>query len=242
MSERYVFASGKGGTGKSTTVVYIGISLADMGYKVLLVDMDIGLRCLDIMLGVAQNIVFDMGDMLMGRCAPEEAVISVEKIPNLYLLPAPANANDCKTENFFNVFEKALEFFDYVLIDSPAGIDFGFEVAVSLAQRAIIVTMPDKVCIADARRVAAALDKVLKMEKRLIINRIDPRLVRQGVCLDIDEIIDGSQIQLIGAVPYDRKLANSSLRGSLCLEDTAGIRAFDRIAQRITGANVPLRI
>ena len=242
MSERYVFASGKGGTGKSTTVVYVGASLAQMGFKVLLIDMDIGLRCLDIMLGAAQNVVFDMGDMLMSRCTPEEAVIPIEKIKNLYLLPAPANANDCKTENFFSIFERALNFFDYVLIDSPAGIDFGFEVAVSLAQRAIIVTTPDKVCIADARRVAAALDKVLKMEKRLIINRINTRLVRQGICLDIDEIIDGSQIQLIGAVPYDRTLAHNSLKGSLYLDDTCGIRAFDRIAQRITGANVPLRI
>jgi len=242
MTQKYVFVSGKGGTGKSTCVAHLGAALAGFGKRVLLLDMDMGLRCLDTMLELSERVVFDMGDVMAGRCRTADAVLPVPKIPGLSLVPAALHFMDVRPEDFSSLFEPVMAQHDFVLIDSPAGLDVGVDFSVRLASKALVVATPDRVSIQDAARVSGALEHYDLAEKRLIINRLHPRYVRQGDSPNIDQIIDKTQLQLIGVVPLDSEIAVASLKGGISMGDTPGGDAFRRIAKRLTGERLPLGI
>ena len=209
MAEKIVITSGKGGVGKTTCCVAIGKELSSRGYSVLVVDTDVGLRSLDELLHMSQRIVYDWGDIILGRCKKQSAVVSSE---NIDLLTCPLQYDDAFTpENLKRVIEEFDSDYDFILIDSPAGIDIGFENAAAAADRAIIVSTSDRVCVRSAAR---AGDKLYDMgidDVRLIINRFRKKSVINRKLLNIDDVIDKTMIQLIGVVPEDEELTFGSI-------------------------------
>ena len=225
MNNVYVVTSGKGGVGKSTVTAYLGVELCKKGKKVLLIDMDEGLRSLDLMLDVSSHTLFDVSDIIKGNCNVNQAVIPVKQCPNLYLLPAPVTVNSLNSPKGMKILcEKLSEFFDFILIDSPAGVGKGFINAVSGADNALVVVNPDPVSVRDAAYVAKLLRENKVENIRLIINKLDIDLVKKGVLYNIDEVIDATALQLIAAIPYDIELIKSGNQDSL----TAVIEHHDR--------------
>ena len=212
MNNVYVVTSGKGGVGKSTVTAYLGVELCKKGKKVLLIDMDEGLRSLDLMLDVSSHTLFDVSDIIKGNCNVNQAVIPVKQCPILYLLPAPVTVNSLNSPKGMKILcEKLSEFFDFILIDSPAGVGKGFINAVSGADNALVVVNPDPVSVRDAAYVAKLLRENKVENIRLIINKLDIDLVKKGVLYNIDEVIDATALQLIEAIPYDIELIKSLL-------------------------------
>ena len=234
----YVVVSGKGGAGKSTVTCGLGGAFADKGYKTLLIDADEGLRCLDLMLGVAAEVVFDTGDLLNNRCDLADALKSIPGVPNLDLLPAPAE-HGVVGEGLAQLTEFLRTRYDRIIIDSTAGVGDGFKAAVASADAAIVVVGSDPVSIRDARNVCQLLDDAGMMSRRMIINRYDYKAMKQSLTPHIDKMIDTTALRLIGIVPYDRALTVSAIKGSLARRGKAK-RAFARIANRLCGKNVKL--
>lgn len=242
MNNVYVIASGKGGVGKSTTTAYLGVELCKIGKKVLLIDMDEGLRSLDIMLNVSSHTLFDVSDIIKGNCNVNQAVIPVKQCPNLYLLPAPITVNSLNSPKGMKLLcEKLSEYFDFILIDSPAGVGKGFNNAVSGADNAIVVVNPDSVSVRDASYVAKLLREKKVKNSRLLINKLDKKLVKKGIHYNIDEIIDATALQLIAVIPNDFELLKSFDNCGSNLYLSPAVEAFSRCAKRLTGENVLLQ-
>lgn len=230
--------SGKGGAGKSTVASMLGVAFARAGYKTLVIDADEGLRCLDLMYGVADSVVFDLGDLLAGNCEAKDAIKPVPNVKNLYLLPAPHSAG--KINNRFGaLIEKLRAVFDRIIIDSTAGIGKGFNTAALAADEVIAVVGCDPVSIRDARNVCELLRDVKESKRRMIINRFDYKASKNKLIPYIDDIIDSTALQLIGIVPYDTTVALGAVNGSPITKGR-GWRAFVRIAHRIDGKNIKL--
>lgn len=235
-------ASGKGGAGKSTLSVNCGAALAQRGNKVLLIDADIGLRSLDLMLGVSDRVIYDLGDVLAGNCEPGRAII-VTDYHDLHLLPAPQvellKAVDAETMR--ELFRGLSRYYDYVILDSPAGVGFGLTTPAGAADTALVVANPDPVSIRDAERAAQVLRNHNVPEIRLIINRVNSKMIRKKVLPNLDEVIDGTSIRLLGAVPEDRHVLEAAAAGRpvIVLRKGAAM-AFRNIAARIDGEDVPL--
>lgn len=241
MNNVYVVTSGKGGVGKSTVTAYLGVELCKKGKKVLLIDMDEGLRSLDLMLDVSSHTLFDVSDIIKGNCNVNQAVIPVKQCPNLYLLPAPVTVNSLNSPKGMKILcEKLSEFFDFILIDSPAGVGKGFINAVSGADNALVVVNPDPVSVRDAAYVAKLLRENKVENIRLIINKLDIDLVKKGVLYNIDEVIDATALQLIAAIPYDIELIKSFFNCTNTLYNSSGLEAITRLSDRILNQNVPL--
>jgi len=244
MGEVIVFTSGKGGVGKTTTTANIGTALALLGKKVAMVDTDIGLRNLDVVMGLENRIVYDLVDVAEGFCRLKQALIKDKRFEGLYLLPAAQtrDKNAVSPDQMRTICGELKEEFDYVLIDSPAGIEQGFRNAVAGADRAVIVTTPDVSAVRDADRVIGLLEADGMDDPRLVINRIRAEMVRRGDMMDIDDVIDNLAIHLLGVVPEDEAIVVSTNRGEPAIlnrSSRAG-QAFRNIARRITGENVPL--
>jgi septum site-determining protein MinD len=244
MGETIVVTSGKGGVGKTTTTANLGTSLAFAGYKVVLVDTDIGLRNLDVVMGLENRIVYDIVDVTNGNCRLKQALIKDKRFDSLYLLPA-AQTKDKTAVNpseMESLCEDLRDEYDYVLIDCPAGIEQGFYNAIAGADKAIVVTTPEVSAVRDADRIIGLLESRDLRNPKLIINRIRPRMVKQGDMMDIEDICDILAIELLGVVPEDEKIIVSTNRGEPAVMDAvsqAG-EAYRRIAQRIRGEEVPL--
>jgi len=244
MGETIVVTSGKGGVGKTTTTANLGTALAFAGFKVVLVDTDIGLRNLDVVMGLENRIVYDITDVTGGNCRLKQALIKDKRFENLYLLPA-AQTKDKTAVNpamMVELCEELRDSFDYILIDCPAGIEQGFRNAIAGANKAIVVTTPEVSAVRDADRIIGLLESSDLRNPKLIINRIRPRMVKQGDMMDIDDIVDILAIDLIGVVPEDEKIIVSTNRGEPAVMDAvsqAG-EAYRRISQRIRGEDVPL--
>ena len=238
-----VITSGKGGVGKTTATANLGSVLAQSGGKVCVVDADIGLRNLDVVLGLENRIVYHLVDVITGRCRLRQALIKDKRNENLYLLPA--SQSDDKTavvpEQMRQLCQELKKEFDYSLIDCPAGIEQGFRNAIAGADHAIIVTTPEVSAIRDADRVIGLL-QAQGIETQLIINRLNPELVKRGDMLDQQDVIDILAIELLGIVPEDQGIVISTNKGTPATftEEYEAAKAYRRIARRIRGEIVPI--
>ncbi|HIQ51313.1 MAG TPA: septum site-determining protein MinD [Nautiliaceae bacterium] len=249
MAEVITITSGKGGVGKSTTTANIAASLANLGKKVVAVDFDIGLRNLDMILGLENRIVYDVVDVMEGNCNLAQAIIKDKRINNLHFLPASQTRdknvlNKEKVEKLINDLKKE---FDYILIDSPAGIESGFEHSIYLADRALIVTTPEISSVRDADRVIGIIDAKSKkaqegkeVQKHIIINRLKPELVKKGEMLSIEDVLHILALPLIGVIPDSEDIVKSTNLGEpIALNEKSIVgEAFRRIARRILGEEV----
>lgn len=244
MGEAIVVTSGKGGVGKTTTTANLGTALAFAGFKVVLVDTDIGLRNLDVVMGLENRIVYDIVDVTNGNCRLKQALIKDKRFDSLYLLPAAQTKDKTaiSPSEMESLCEDLKDEYDYILIDCPAGIEQGFYNAIAGADKAIVVTTPEVSAVRDADRIIGLLESAGLRNPKLIINRIRPRMVRMGDMMDIEDIGDILAIELLGVVPEDEKIIVSTNRGEPAVMDVisqAG-EAYRRIAQRIRGEVVPL--
>jgi len=244
MGEVIVVTSGKGGVGKTTTSANIGSGLAAAGHKVALVDMDIGLRNLDVLMGLENRIVYDLVDVTSGNCRLKQALIKDKRFANLFWLPAAQTKDKTAVnpEQMKVLAEELKEEFDYVIIDCPAGIEHGFRNAIAGADRAIVVCTPELSAVRDADRIIGLLEAAELRNPKLIINRIRSAMVKRGDMMGISDILDILDIELIGAVPENESIITSTNRGEPAVMDKnsrAG-EAYRHITRRIQGEEVPL--
>ncbi len=244
MSQVIVITSGKGGVGKTTTTANLGVGLARLGKKVVLIDTDIGLRNLDVVLGLENRIVYDLVDVVTGVCTPKQAAIKDKRYDGLFLIPA-AQTKDKESvtvEQMQELCEKLKEDYDFVIIDCPAGIEQGFKNAIAGADKALIVTTPEVSAVRDADRIIGLLEANEIEEHFLIINRIRPDMVRRGDMMNVDDIIDILNIDLIGIVPDDQDIIVSTNKGEPAVVNPKSIagQGYRNITERLNGNNIPL--
>lgn len=245
MCEVIVITSGKGGVGKTTTTANLGSGLAALGKKVVMIDTDIGLRNLDVVMGLENRIVYHLVDVVEGNCRVKQALIRDKRYPGLYLLPS-AQTRDKSAVNEPQMI-KLIDFlrpqFDYILLDCPAGIEQGFKNAVVAADRALIVTTPEVSAIRDADRIIGLLEAQEISRMDLIINRVRPDLVKKGDMMSPEDVVDILAVPLIGAIPDDEQVVISTNQGEPLVEtgSLAG-RAYRNISLRITGEEIPIEL
>jgi len=246
MGDVIVITSGKGGVGKTTTSANLGTGFALAGKKVVLVDADIGLRNLDVVMGLENRIVYDLVDVVEGNCRLKQALIRDKRYDSLYLLPAAQtrDKNAVNPEQMKELCKELAQDFDIVIIDCPAGIEQGFKNAIAGADQAIIVTTPEVSAVRDADRIIGLLESEGKHNPKLIINRIRPNMVKKGDMMDIDDIIDILAIDLLGIIPEDEYIIISTNRGEPAVANSvsAASTAYKNIVRRLMGENVPLMI
>ena len=242
MSEVIVITSGKGGVGKTTTTANVGTGLAQLNKKVVMIDTDIGLRNLDVVMGLENRIVYNLVDVIEGKCRLKQALIKDKKYPELCLLPsAQTRDKDAVTpEQMVELIDELRKEFDYILLDCPAGIEQGFKNAIAGADRALVVTTPEVSAVRDADRIIGLLEANEISKTHLIVNRLRSDMVKEGNMMSSDDVVDILGIDLIGIVPDDEHIITSTnngepLVGSNCL---AG-QAYMNICKRVMGEDVP---
>lgn len=242
MNNVIVVASGKGGTGKSTVCIGLSVSLIKQNKKVLLIDCDCGMRGLDIMLDMEQDILFDAADAVCGNCSFEEAIYKSKNNENLYLMAAPFDTdNELSPMVFKQLVDSIKEDFDFVIIDSPAGIGSGFVTAAAPADAALIVSNAEPTSVRGGVKVRRKLEAMGINAIRLIINRFDRKVFDQlGFYRDLDDVIDEINTQLIAVVPFDVRISVIMQRGVAGLNWSAASSVFDCLALRLQGQRVPL--
>lgn len=243
MSEVIVITSGKGGVGKTTTTANVGTGLAKLDKKVVLIDTDIGLRNLDVVMGLENRIVYNLVDVIEGNCRIKQALIKDKRYPNLYLLPSAQTRDKTAVtpEQMKKLTDELREEFDYILLDCPAGIEQGFKNAVAGADRALVVTTPEVSAIRDADRIIGLLEANELKRTDLIVNRIRMDMVKRGDMMSIDDVVDILAVNLIGAVPDDEQIVISTNQGEpLVGSDALAGKAYMNICKRIMGEEVPL--
>ena len=235
--------SGKGGVGKTTATANIAIALASQGQKVICIDSDIGLRNLDVVLGLENRIVYDLVDAIEGRCKIRQAMIRDKRLEELFLIPAAQtrDKNAVSPTDMIKLCDEIRSEADWILIDSPAGIERGFRNAIAPSDIVITVTNPDVSAVRDADRVIGLIEAEQKGPVQLILNRINPSMVHRGEMMDADDVLELLAVKLIGIVPEDEGVTISTNRGqpvALDPKSKAG-QAFRNIATRIRGEQVP---
>ncbi len=243
MSQVIVITSGKGGVGKTTTSANVGTGLAILGKRVVLIDTDIGLRNLDVVMGLENRIVYNLVDVIEGNCRMKQALIRDKRYPNLYLLPSAQTRDKTAVtpEQMKKLADDLREEFDYILLDCPAGIEQGFRNAIAGADRALVVTTPEVSAIRDADRIIGLLEAVEMKDIDLIVNRLRMDMVRRGDMMSVDDVIDILAVNVIGAVPDDESIVISTNQGEplVGMGSLAG-QAYMNICRRVTGENIPL--
>ena len=239
-----VITSGKGGVGKTTTTANIGAALAEKGHKVLLIDTDIGLRNLDVVMWLENRIVYDLIDVIEGRCRISQALIKDKRCQNLVLLPAAQirDKNDVNVDQMKELISSLKDSFDYILIDCPAGIEQGFKNAIAAANEAVVVTTPEVSATRDADRIIGLLEAAGIKNPRLVINRLRIDMVKDKNMLSVEDILDILAVKLLGVVPDDENVVISTNKGEPLVYkgDSLAAKAFKNIASRIEGVEVPL--
>ena len=244
MGEVLVVTSGKGGVGKTTTTANLGTGLAKLGYSVVLVDTDIGLRNLDVVMGLENRIVYDIVDVTNEHCRLKQALIKDKRFEGMFLLPAAQTKEKTAVtpEQMVELCKKLKEEYDFIIIDCPAGIEQGFKNAIAGAEKAIVVTTPEVAAVRDADRVIGLLEAAGIEQPKLVINRIRAEMVKHGDMMNIDDIIDILAVDLLGVVPEDEMIVVSTNKGEPAVLDPnskAG-EAYRNISRRIAGEEVPI--
>ena len=243
MGEVIVVTSGKGGVGKTTTTANLGTALALLNKNVALVDADIGLRNLDVVIGLENRIVYDIVDVIEGNCRLKQALIRDKRYSNLFLLPAAQTRDkDAITpEQMRKLCQTLKEEFDFVIIDCPAGIEQGFRNAISGADKAIVVTTPEVSAVRDADRIIGLLEANDLRRPSLVLNRVRPEMVRRGDMMAIDDVTEILAIEIIGVVPDDESIVVSTNKGEPAVSDSSSKAgaAYKNIARRVLGEQVP---
>lgn len=244
MSEVIVITSGKGGVGKTTTAANLGTALSFENKKTVVVDADIGLRNLDVVMGLENRIVYDIVDVVEGTCKLKQALIKDKRFENLYLLPAAQtrDKNAVSEDQMRDLCDKLRESFDYIIIDCPAGIEQGFKNAIAGADRALVVTNPEVSAVRDADRIIGLLEANEIGNIQLIINRIRQDMVKRGDMMDKQDIVEILAIDLVGMVPDDESIIISTNRGEPAILDEKSVagKAYRNIAGRLLGKNIPI--
>ncbi|MBE5906522.1 MAG: septum site-determining protein MinD [Lachnospiraceae bacterium] len=245
MGEVIVVTSGKGGVGKTTTTANLGFGLASMQKKVVLIDTDSGLRNLDVVLGLEDQITYHLTDVLSHYCRLRQALIQDKRVPNLFVLPAAPYRKEFfhYPEVLYALTQELKQQFDYVLLDCPAGIGHGFDAATYAADRAIVVTVPEVSAIRDADRVISLLTNNGKKELSILVNRIHVDLVRKGFMLSPEDVKEVLDVPLLGVVPEDEAAHVALTKGQPLIEihTTAG-KCYENICKRLMGLDVPISI
>jgi septum site-determining protein MinD len=244
MGRTIVVTAGKGGVGKTTITANLGASLSKLGNKVVVVDMDIGLRNLDVVMGLENRVVYNIMDISDGKCKINQALVRDKHFPGLFLLPASQihTKDDINIDKIVDIISTIENSFDYVLLDSPAGIEKGFESAAAPAKEALIIVTPDVSAVRDADRVIGILENRGILAIALIVNRYDYGLVRRKKMLNADSIVDILGLDLIGMIPEDKMIIESNNRGELLANYANGSianKAFENISRRIEGEDIP---
>lgn len=243
MSRIIVVTSGKGGVGKTTVTANLGMALARLGRKVALVDADFGLRNLDLLLGLENRVVYTAVEVLSGECRLEQALVKDKRIQGLVLLPAAQNRTKeaVTPDQMKQLIDELANTYDYVLIDSPAGIEMGFKNAIAAAQEALIVTTPEIAAVRDADRVVGLLEAQTVKAKHLIVNRLRPGMVQANDMMSVQDVQEILAIPLIGVIPEDEHVIVSTNRGEpLVLAENLALPglAIYNIARRLEGEHV----
>ena len=242
MSEVIVITSGKGGVGKTTTVANIGMGLAMLDKKVVVVDTDIGLRNLDVVMGLENRIVYNLVDVVNGNCRMKQALIKDKRNPNLFLLPSAQTKDKSAVspEQMIKLTDALREEFDYVLLDCPAGIEQGFKNAIAGADHALVVTTPEVSAIRDADRIIGLLEASELRNIHLIINRLRPDMIRRGDMMSVDDVVDILAVNLIGTVPDDEQIVISTNQGDpLSGKRSLAEQEYKNICKRLLGEEIP---
>ena len=246
MGEVIVITSGKGGVGKTTTTANLGSALALAGKKVALVDTDIGLRNLDVVMGLENRIVYDIVDVIEEKCKLRQALIKDKRFKDLFLLPAAQTRDKTaiNEEQMKELIGKLKEEFDYILIDCPAGIEQGFKNAIVGADRAIVITNAEISAIRDADRIIGLLESSDIKNPELIVNKLRPNMVKKGEMMDVDDIVDLLSIDLIGVIPDDEYVITQTNKGEPAVSNkkSPSGKGYLEIARRVLGDNIEVTI
>ena len=244
MAKVITITSGKGGVGKTTSTANLGTALAGLGNKVVVVDADIGLRNLDVVMGLENRIVYDLVDVIEGNCRLRQALIKDKHEAELYLLPAAQTRDkDAVTkEEMIELVDQLREEFDFVLIDSPAGIESGFKNAIAGADEIIIVTTPEVSAVRDADRIIGLCEAYEKGQPHLILNRLRPKMVRSGEMMSVEDVLQILAIDLIGIIPEDEDVITATNKGEVLVLDKSSRtgKYYIDIARRINGEEVAI--
>ena len=242
MGEVIVITSGKGGVGKTTTTANLGTGLAKLGKKVVLIDTDIGLRNLDVVMGLENRIVYNLVDVVEENCRRNQALIKDKKYENLFLLPAAQTRDKTSVtpEQMKKLTDELKQEFDYIILDCPAGIEQGFKNAIAGADRAIVVTTPEVSAVRDADRIIGLLEANEIKNPQLIVNRLRPDLIKRGDMMSASDVVEILAVELLGQVPDDENIVIATNNGEPLVGDSslAG-QAYMNICRRVTGENVP---
>jgi len=238
-----VVTSGKGGVGKTTTVANLSTSLAMMHYKVTVMDLDIGLKKLDLILGLENRVIYDIVQVIEGECTLKQALVKDKRFPGLCMLPAAQtrNKDDISPEQVQHICNTLKQEYDYIFIDCPAGIEQGFRNSIAAADTAIVVTNPEISAVRDADRIIGMLESAQYDDIHLLINRVQNDMIKSGNMLSIEDLTEHLCISLLGVVPEDKNVIISTNKGEpIVLNDHSQASiAFNNIAQRIAGKEVP---
>ena len=242
MGEVIVITSGKGGVGKTTTTANIGIGLSSAGKKVLVIDTDLGLRNLDVVLGLENRIVYNLVDVIESKCRLKQAVIKDTRFENLYLLPSAKTKDKTSVspEQMKKLIDELKDDYDFILLDCPAGIEQGFKNAVAGADRALVVTTPEVSAIRDADRIIGLLESGGLRDIRLIINRLRPEMIARGDMMSVEDVLEILAVDLIGAILDDEQIVISTNQGEpLSGKNSQAEEEYRNICRRLMGEEVP---
>ncbi|CDE89099.1 TPA: septum site-determining protein MinD [Candidatus Gastranaerophilales bacterium HUM_20] len=239
-----VITSGKGGVGKTTTNANIGTALAKAGKKVVMIDTDLGLRNLDLLLGLENRIVYTIVDVVEERCKLKQALVKDKKNPNLCLLAAAQTRDKTAVteEQLKDICEKLKKDFDFILVDCPAGIEQGFQNAVAGASEAIVVTTPEMSAVRDADRIIGLLEAKEEIKSyKLLLNRVRPNLIKSNDMMSVDDVVEILSADLVGIIPEDTGIITSTNKGEPIVNDEKSLagQAYNNVARRIIGEDVP---
>ncbi|MCL1803508.1 MAG: septum site-determining protein MinD [Eubacteriaceae bacterium] len=243
MGRAIVVTSGKGGVGKTTSTANLGVALAMQGHSAVIIDADIGLRNLDVVMGLEEHITFTLVDVIDKKCRTKQALIKDKRFPNLSLLAAAQMADIMAIQpaQMAKLVEELAKDFEFVLVDSPAGIERGFQNAIAGAKEAIVVTTPEVSSVRDADRIIGLLKAANFKEPKLLLNKIRPEMMKRREMMDIEDVIDILDIELIGVVAEAGEIVIASNRGEPVASDEASLtgKAYHDIAKRLLGQQVP---
>ena len=243
MGKVIVITSGKGGVGKTTTTANIGIGLSRLGKKVIVIDTDLGLRNLDVVMGLENRIVYNLVDVIEGSCRLKQALIKDKRFPELYLLPSAQTKDKTSVspEQMKKLIEDLKNEFDYILLDCPAGIEQGFQNAIAGADRSIIVTTPEVSAIRDADRIIGLLEAKGIKQNSLLIHRLRVDMVRRGDMMSVEDVTEILAIDLLGVIPDDEKVVIATNQGEPVVgEDSPSGQAYDKVCRRLLGEEIPI--